>query len=254
MDTAGDDAEFLRAFGLRVRHERSLRSLTRRAVAEKAGISERYITQLESGKGNVSLLVLRQIARALGIPLDQLVRDAEPVPGRTRRIALIGMRGAGKSTLGARLARTMDVPFFELDQEIERIAGMSLAALIEMYGQAAYRRYESQALHALLDSQPEFVVATGGGIVSEPDTYELLLHQCFTVWIRATPEEHMQRVIEQGDLRPMAGSARAMDDLRRILKERTPLYARADATVNTSGVSEGVALKQLLELRAPSEL
>ena len=254
MDTAGGDAEFLRAFGLRVRHERSLRSLTRRAVAEKAGISERYITQLESGKGNVSLLVLRQIARALGIPLDQLVRDAEPVPGRTRRIALIGMRGAGKSTLGARLARTMDVPFFELDQEIERIAGMSLAALIEMYGQAAYRRYESQALHALLDSQPEFVVATGGGIVSEPDTYELLLHQCFTVWIRATPEEHMQRVIEQGDLRPMAGSARAMDDLRRILKERTPLYARADATVNTSGVSEGVALKQLLELRAPSEL
>ncbi|HET7706575.1 MAG TPA: helix-turn-helix transcriptional regulator [Thermoanaerobaculia bacterium] len=254
MDTAGGDAEFLRAFGLRVRHERSLRSLTRRAVAEKAGISERYITQLESGKGNVSLLVLRQIARALGIPLDQLVRDAEPVPGRTRRIALIGMRGAGKSTLGARLARTMDVPFFELDQEIERIAGMSLAALIEMYGQAAYRRYESQALHALLDSQPEFVVATGGGIVSEPDTYELLLHHCFTVWIRATPEEHMQRVIEQGDLRPMAGSARAMDDLRRILKERTPLYARADATVNTSGVSEGVALKQLLELRAPSEL
>lgn len=245
MGDAGNDAEFLRAFGQHVRRERSRRGLTRRAVAGKAGISERYITQLESGKGNVSLLVLRHIATALGIPLDALLRDAEPSAGRSRRIALIGMRGAGKSTLGARLAKAMNVPFFELDQEIERIAGTSLAALIEMYGQAAYRRYESQALHALLGSQPEFVVATGGGIVSEPDTYELLLDHCFTVWIRATPEEHMQRVIAQGDLRPMAGSARAMDDLRRILKERTPLYARADATVNTSGMSEGVALKQL---------
>jgi XRE family aerobic/anaerobic benzoate catabolism transcriptional regulator len=246
MDDRGvEDAEFLRAFGRHVRRERSRRGLTRRAVAGQAGISERYITQLESGKGNVSLLVLRHIAAALGIPLDQLMKDAEPAPDRARRIALIGMRGAGKSTLGSRLAKSMKVPFFELDQEIERMAGTSLAALIEMYGQAAYRRYESQALRALLDSESEFVVATGGGIVSEPDTYELLLHHCFTVWIRATPEEHMQRVIEQGDLRPMAGSTRAMDDLRRILKERTPLYARADATVNTSGASVAEALKQL---------
>lgn len=240
-----DDAEFLRAFGQHIRRERSRRGLTRRGVAEKAGISERYITQLESGKGNVSLLVLRHIAGALGIPLDQLVRDAGPVPGRSRRIALIGMRGAGKSTLGSRLAKAMKVPFFELDQEIERMAGTSLAALIEMYGQAAYRRYESQALQVLLDEHPEFVVATGGGIVTEPDTYERLLHHCFTVWIRATPEEHMERVIAQGDLRPMAGSARAMDDLRRILRERTPLYARADATINTTGISQTAALEQL---------
>jgi XRE family aerobic/anaerobic benzoate catabolism transcriptional regulator len=241
-----DDSEFLRAFGLHVRTERSRRGLTRRALAERAGISERYITQLESGKGNVSLLVLRQIASALGIALEQLVKGGEPAPGRSRRIALIGMRGAGKSTLGALLAKAIKVPFFELDQEIERIAGTSLAALIEMYGQPAYRRYEAQALQALLDVQPEFVVATGGGIVSEPETYELLLRHCFTVWIRARPEEHMQRVIEQGDLRPMAGSTRAMDDLRRILHERTPLYARADGVVNTSGISEKVALRKLL--------
>lgn len=245
-----EDADFLRAFGQHIRRERSRRDLTRRGVAEKAGISERYITQLESGKGNVSLLVLRRIAAALGTPLDQLVKDAEPVPGRSRRIALIGMRGAGKTTLGGRLAKAMRVPFFELDQEIERMAGTSLAALIEMYGQAAYRRYESQALHALLDSRPEFVVATGGGLVSEPETYELLLQHCFTVWIRATPEEHMQRVLAQGDLRPMAGSARAMDDLRRILKERTPLYARAHATVNTSGMSEKAAAAVLLQRSA----
>ena len=243
-----DDSEFLRAFGLHVRTERSRRGLSRRVLAERAGISERYITQLESGKGNVSLLVLRQIAAALGVALDQLIKRGEPAPGRSRRIALIGMRGAGKSTLGVRLAKSMKVPFFELDHEIERIAGTSLAALIEMYGQPAYRRYEAQALRALLDSQPEFVVATGGGIVSEPDTYAVLLRHCFTVWIRATPQEHMQRVVEQGDLRPMAGSARAMDDLRRILKERTPLYARADAVVNTSGMSEKAALGALLTL------
>lgn len=243
-----DDPEFLRAFGRHVRSERVRRGLTRRALAARAEISERYITQLESGRGNVSLLVLKHIAAALGLPLDELVRGGEPVPGRNRRIALIGMRGAGKSTLGARLAKAMKVPFFELDHEIERLAGTSLAALIEMYGQPAYRRYEAQALQEMLGATPEFVLATGGGIVSEPQTYETLLRHCRTVWIRATPEEHMQRVIDQGDLRPMAGSARAMDDLRRILKERTPLYSRADEVVNTSGMSEKAALARLLAL------
>jgi XRE family aerobic/anaerobic benzoate catabolism transcriptional regulator len=272
-----DDEEFLRAFGERLRGERARRGMSRRLLADHAGISERYVTQIESGKGNVSLLILRQVASALGIPLGRLVAGENPSPeltlineflarlspaqlrdayaslatafasdagaSRANRIALIGLRGAGKTTLGAALAKAKNIPFFELDREIERLSGTALGTLIEMYGQQAYRRYELQALQELLDAHPRFVVAAGGGIVSEAATYELLLRHCFTVWVRATPEEHMARVIAQGDTRPMAGSSQAMDDLRRILEERTPLYARADLTIDTTGatVSEAVA-------------
>jgi XRE family transcriptional regulator, aerobic/anaerobic benzoate catabolism transcriptional regulator len=247
-----DDLEFLRAFGGRLRGERMRRGWTRRQLAENAGISERYITQIESGKGNVSLLVLRQIAAALALPLTELL-DATNID-RSSRVALIGLRGAGKTTIGTAVAAKLDVPFFELDREIERLSGTSLGPLIELYGQEAYRRYELQALQNLLDSHPTFVVATGGGIVSEPETYDTLLRNCFTVWLRATPEEHMARVIAQGDHRPMAGSARAMDDLRRILEERTPLYQRADATLNTSRTTEKKVVKTLLSLLDGTEL
>jgi XRE family aerobic/anaerobic benzoate catabolism transcriptional regulator len=231
--------------------------MSRKLLADHAGISERYVTQIESGKGNVSIAILRQIAGALGIPLSKLVAEEAPSPemtllseflarltpaqlreayetlakksvARADRIALIGLRGAGKTTLGAALAKAQKVPFFELDREIERLSGTSLGTLIEMYGQQAYRRYELQALQELLDAHSRFVVAAGGGIVSEAATYELLLRHCFTIWVRTTPEEHMGRVIAQGDKRPMAGSAQAMEDLRRILEERTPLYERAD--------------------------
>jgi XRE family aerobic/anaerobic benzoate catabolism transcriptional regulator len=140
------------------------------------------------------------------------------------------------------------IPFVELDREIERLSGTSLGSILELYGQPAYRRYELQALQQLLEAQPKFVVATGGSIVSETATYELLLRHCFTVWVRATPEEHMSRVIAQGDRRPMAGSAQAMDDLRRILEERTPLYTRADATVSTSGKSVARAVTEVTRL------
>jgi len=275
-----DDDAFLRAFGARVRGERARRGMSRKLLAQHAGISERYLTQLESGKGNISIVLLRHVAGALGLPLARLVEDEPPSPemtllrqflarlqpeqlreayttltaqfasgasdARNERIALVGLRGAGKTTLGAAAARDLDVPFFELDREIERLAGSSLGSIIELYGQQAYRRYELQALQELLASHPRFVVATGGSIVSESATYELLLRSCYTVWIRTTPEEHMQRVLAQGDLRPMAGSQQAMDDLRRILEERGELYGRADLTIDTTGRSADESLQQLL--------
>ncbi len=255
--------------------------MSRKLLAHHAGISERYVTQIESGKGNISILLLRQVATALGLPLARLVEDESPSPEmtlvreflarlspaqlseahtsltawfasdaaarRTQRIALVGLRGAGKTTLGAAVARAKEVPFFELDREIERLSGTSLGVILELYGQPAYRRYELQALQELLEAHPRFVVATGGSIVSETATYELLLRHCFTVWIRAKPEDHMARVIAQGDRRPMAGSEQAMDDLRRILDERVPLYARADATIDTSGVTEAESVRALLK-------
>lgn len=272
--------DYLRTFGERVRGERARRGMSRKLLADHAGISERYITQLESGKGNVSILLLRQIAGALGLPLSRLVEDENPSPEltlvrqflarlspaqlkdayaslstqfaagasalRSQRIALVGLRGAGKTTLGAAIAEARGVPFYELDREVERLSGTSLGAILELYGQQAYRRYELQALQELLESEQQFVVATGGGIVSEASTYELLLRNCVTVWVRTSPEEHMARVIAQGDRRPMAGSQQAMDDLRRILEERTPLYARADLTIDTAGRTVQQSTRQLL--------
>ena len=257
-----DDPEFLSAFGERIRGERARRGMSRKLLAHHAGISERYLTQLESGKANVSILLLRHIAAALGLPLSRLVLTPEELKqaqasfdapvgevqsSRMARIALIGLRGAGKTTLGAATARELQVPFSELDKEIERLSGTSLGSILELYGQQAYRRYELQALQELLAAHPKFVVATGGSLVSEAATYELLLRSCFTVWVRTTPEQHMQRVLDQGDLRPMAGSQRAMDDLRRILDERRELYARADIAIDTTGKSVEESVRELLK-------
>lgn len=274
------DEEFLRAFGDRIRGERARRGMSRKLLAHHAGISERYLTQLESGKGNVSVLLLRHIAGALGVPLERLVEE-EPASSemtlvrqflarltpeqlnqayasltqtfaddaqrlRSGRMALVGLRGAGKTTLGAAAAKELDVPFVELDREIERLSGTTLASILELYGQQAYRRYELQALQELLAAQPRFIVATGGSLVSETATYELLLRSCFTVWVRTTPEEHMQRVLNQGDLRPMAGSQQAMDDLRRILDERSELYGRADLIIDTTGRTVQESVRELL--------
>jgi len=278
VPTADERQSFLRLLGDRIRGERARRGMSRKLLAKHAGISERYVTQLESGKGNVSIVLLKQIAAALGLPASRLLEDEPASPemtlvreflarlspaqlreayaslgtlfadhaafARSRRIALVGLRGAGKSTLGRRLAEEIQVPFFELDREIERLSGVSLGQMMDLYGQQAFRRYELQALQELLRSQPAFVVATGGSIVSEPATYELLLRNCFTVWVRTTPEEHMARVVAQGDQRPMAASAEAMNDLRRILQEREPLYARADLTIDTTGVAEETSVAE----------
>ena len=273
------DAAYLAAIGERVRDVRGRRGMSRRVLARDSGVSERYLASLESGHGNVSVLLLRQIAQAMDVPVEQLARSGPEAPaeiarltqwlsrlsaaeirrasdalhrafggdgnGRKRRIALIGLRGAGKTTLGSRLAARRHVPFIELDREIERAAGASLAELFLLYGLPAYRRHERRALEGLLLRDEAMVIATGGSIVSEPETFDLLLSTCRVVWLKARPEEHMARVVAQGDQRPMAGSTEAMEDLKRILAGRELLYRKADAIVDTSGKTIAQSLKLL---------
>lgn len=261
---------FLSAMGDRVRAIRTRRGMTRKRLAHAAGVSERHLANLETGQGNASVTLLRQLANALGATIAELVgedgsgsaewssirellRDRDEAtlsrarkalvglfgpksadPGRSGRIALVGLRGAGKSTLGRMLADDLRAPFVELDRVIERIAGCNVGEIHSLYGAAAFRRYEFRALEETIASHPHAVIATGGGLVTEPVTFDLLLSRCFTVWLRASPEDHMKRVIAQGDLRPMAGNAEAMQDLKRILAAREAAYARADLTVDTS--------------------
>jgi XRE family aerobic/anaerobic benzoate catabolism transcriptional regulator len=247
-----ESSALLFQIGRRVRETRIARGMSRKLLAADSGVSERYLAQLEAGLANASILVLQHVALALDVPLSRFIADDAPLAravsvvdqqARNGRIALIGLRGAGKSTLGAQLAARLQVPFIELDREIERQAGISLSAVFELYGQAGFRRYERQSLDAILREHPRFVLATGGSIVSERSTYERLLDTCFTVWLRATPRQHMERVIEQGDMRPMAGHPRAMEDLKRILEVRGPLYERADRAVDTSDTTVAQTLK-----------
>ena len=279
-ETQSGEADYLRQLGERIREARARRGMTRKILARDSEVSERYLAQLESGHGNISIILLRQVAQAMGMPLVDLVREGPEHPveftllvqslarleprelaearkllaasfgaaverERRHRIALIGLRGAGKSTLGARLAKEMGVPFVELDREIERISGMTLAALFDLYGQSAYRRRERRALESVIESHDRAVIATGGSLVSEPGTFDLLLSACFTVWLTARPEEHMSRVVAQGDFRPMADNEAAMEDLRKILEGRHALYSKADVAVDTAGKSVDASLRAL---------
>jgi XRE family aerobic/anaerobic benzoate catabolism transcriptional regulator len=276
---------YLRRLGERLRTLRNQRGMTRKALAAHARVSERYLAQLEAGKGNGSIVLLRRIASAIGLPVTQLLHDgaeppldfvllsqflerlsppalanarklllkhfSEPSEGlRRRRIALIGLRGGGKSTLGRLLAERLDVPFIELDREIERRSGANLSEIFDMFGQETFRRAEREAFNEVLSQHLHFVIATSGSIVTEPSTLELLLASCFTIWVRAEPEEHMRRVMAQGDMRPMANNARAMEDLVSILKSREPLYAKAEAVITTSGKTPEQNLAELLRLIA----
>ncbi len=237
---------YLAQLGARVRTWRASHGMTRRSLAGASGVSERYLAQLESGRGNVSILLLRRIAHAMEVPVELLVREHDG-EGRGARIALVGLRGAGKSTLGARLARARGVPFVELDREVEREAGTGLAEVFAMYGQEGFRRFERAALARVLKDYPRAVIAAGGGIVNEPETWRMLREHCYCVWLKASPEEHMKRVLDQGDTRPFRGRAAALEEIRRLLAEREPLYARADATVDTSARP---VRQSLAELRA----
>jgi XRE family aerobic/anaerobic benzoate catabolism transcriptional regulator len=280
---SSDEAGFLAGLGHRVRERREEAGLTRRRLSDLSGLSERYLAQLESGDGNISILLIRRVAEALGCSLEQLLSEqaADPEiasalevlrtlePGqrhqavltlqqrfgemsreRARRIALVGLRGAGKSTLGAKLATRLKIPFFELDQQIERELGAGLESIFAMYGQDTYREAERRVLERLTRTHRRCVIATGGSLVLEPLTYELLRERCLTIWLKTSPEEHMDRVIAQGDLRPIRGRDHAMAELRTILKQRDRLYGLADAAVDTTGATEAESLKRLLEVLA----
>ncbi len=229
------DGDFLVFLGKRVRQLRNVRGMTRKIVARDADVSERHLAQLEAGEGNVSIVLLRRIAAALNVSLVELFRPGEKA--RRRRIALIGLRGAGKSTLGAKLAEERAMPFIETDREIEKDAGIPLAEIFALYGQSGYRAIERRTLERVLNENERAVLSVGGGVVSERETFDYLLAHCYTVWVKAQPEEYMRRVIAQGDFRVMAGSDHALEDLRRILEAREPLYRQADMELDTSGCS-----------------
>ena len=241
---AQQEAAFLSRLGDRVRAWRAAHRRTRKALALASGVSERYLAQLEAGQGNISVLLLRKLARAMSVPVEALLRE-EDAASSPRRIALIGLRGAGKSTLGARLASALGVPFVELDREVEQEAGAKLSEVFAMYGQEAFRRFERRALDRVLRTHDAAVIAAGGSIVNDPDSYRLLLENCRTVWLKARPEEHMNRVIAQGDMRPFKGRSAALDEIRKMLSDRDRLYSRADITLDTSGRSAKSMLEEL---------
>jgi XRE family transcriptional regulator, aerobic/anaerobic benzoate catabolism transcriptional regulator len=283
--TSDPESSFLEQLGQRVRTMRALRGMSRKVLAKVSGISERYIAQLEAGRGNVSIVLLRRVSNAMGAHLEDLIPAAEPLPdwavmrdllrkaspaqiaqakellsgqnasaGRRASfsgIALIGLRGAGKSTLGRILAQKIGWNFVELNKEIEAQNGLSVAEIIALYGQEGFRRMEQTALTQLLAQKELTVLATGGGIVSEPVTFDLVLSSFYTIWLKAEPEEHMARVRSQGDLRPMADDRSAMTELRNILASREPLYARASAIVDTAGLSVEAAAARLIDAVRP---
>lgn len=281
------ERDFLTELGRRVRHMRALRGMSRKTLAQVSGISERYLAQLESGAGNLSIMLLRRVAEATGAPIEDLVSDAPPPPEwplirellrraspstvdkvrqllnarsgaeepslrpptvMVSRIALIGLRGAGKTTLGRIAAERLGWTFIELHKEIEAQTGLSLTEIFNLYGQEGYRRLEQKALEATATRAGPMIVATSGGIVADPVTFDRLLTAFFTVWVRATPEEHMNRVREQGDLRPMADDNAAIDELITILSSREPLYGRARAVVDTSERTVEDAATELVNL------
>jgi XRE family aerobic/anaerobic benzoate catabolism transcriptional regulator len=274
--TTDEDTErhpFLNSLGERVRTLRARRGLTRKAVAQAAEVSERHLANLESGTGNASILILLQVAQALQCSIFELLGDVttsspewllirellshrneaelrkvrlhisdlfgtqDSPQSRNNRIALVGLRGAGKTTLGQRLADDLGFPFIELSREIEKFAGCSISEIHNLYGTQAYRRYERRALEEAIQIYPEVVIATPGGLVSDSATFNELLAHCFTVWLQAKPEDHLGRVAAQGDMRPMAGSPEALEDLKRILEGRSAFYAKADLAFDTSALS-----------------
>ena len=236
---------YLARLGERVRAWRTEHGMTRRHLAGASGVSERYLAQLEAGRGNISVLLLRKVARAMGIAVEHLVKEDDGLAQPRDRVALIGLRGAGKSTLGQKMAQALGMPFVELDREVEKEAGADLGEVFAMYGHDAFRRFERRALERVLNQHERAVIATGGSLVTDPANYELLLERCLCVWLKASPEEHMARVIAQGDMRPFKGRSAALDEIRRLLADRDRLYARAPIVVETSGKTVKQSLHEI---------
>ena len=266
--------------GERVRKARELKGMSRRLVSEASGVSPRYLAQLEAGAGNISIGLLQRIAIALGYRIEWLIGEddalasevmqvadlfrsapvktrqrvldalhpAAPKSLRAQRICLIGLRGAGKSTLGTMAGQALRLPFVELNREIEDQAGMPVNEIIAMYGQEGYRTLEQQAVNRVISIYDTLILAVAGGIVSEPETYERLLAHFHTIWLKASPSEHMSRVLAQGDTRPMAGNPESMDQLKSILKSREALYQRATAQLDTTSKPLKTSVDELAHL------
>jgi XRE family aerobic/anaerobic benzoate catabolism transcriptional regulator len=242
------ETAYLARLGNRVRAWRTSHGTTRKQLAAASGVSERYLAQLEAGEGNISVLLLRKVARAMCVTVESLVREEQ---AQEKPIALVGLRGAGKSTLGAKLAEALNMPFIELDREVEKEAGAKLGEVFAMYGQDAYRRFERTALERVLAQEGRAVIATGGSLVTDSDNYRLLRERCLCVWLKTSPEEHMARVIAQGDMRPFKGRSAALEEIRKLLEDRKDLYGRADAVLDTSGKSARASLAELRSLVTP---
>ncbi len=273
-------ARFLELVGQRVRNARQKKGMSRRILAERSGVSQRYLAQLETGQGNISIGLLLRVAQALEFGIEwlvspddpwqsdtaramllfqratqkqrhdvlQVLQPTKPSERKANRIALIGLRGAGKSTLGARLAHQLHSPFLELNHEIEQSSGMPVNEVIALYGQEGYRLLEHQAVERIVATHDTLILAVAGGIAAQSDTFNYLLDHYHTVWLHATPEDHMNRVRAQGDERPMAGNPNAMKELRNILASREEQYKRADAQVDTSDATEDESLAALLDV------
>ena len=240
-----DHLVLLSAVGGVTRKLREGRGLTRRELAEKSGVSERFLADLETGQGNISLARLHDVARALGTSAGELLVAAQPERQEKRVVALVGLRGAGKSTIGKALAEKLEVPFVELDALVEKDSGLSLSALFSLHGEAYYRRLAREVLIRFLAGADEAVIATGGGVVTDREAWRLLQKRCTTVWLQATPEDHWKRVLEQGDVRPGAASPHAQEELRALLKARGPLYAQAALSVDTSRLGIPGAVEEI---------
>lgn len=243
---------FLRAFGRRVRELRASAGLGVSEAARAAGVSRRTWTEVEAGRANPSLAVLASLAEALGVSLPALLEGLER-PRRRERVALLGLRGAGKSTVGRALAQALEVPFVELDQRVESLAGMPLSEVFGLHGSEGFHRLEAEALEQVLAEGERVVLAAGGSLVDAPATFARLLSTCRTVWLRATPAAHFQRVVDQGDRRPMAHRPRAMEELEELLRAREPLYAACERSVATDGRRPADVARELREwLSAPA--